>query len=618
MIVAIDVETTGLNPWTDRLLGLSIAEYDAQGKIQTAYYPWGGQDEVFPFPWDLLSDPTISKVGHNLRFDLKFLHLNGVTVQGPWEDTKLLAQLIEENRPLGLKPLATEYLGKEATRQDRRLLEHLKSLKLTKADLSDSRVDQKIVADYCEEDTRNTLLLYEILSKKIKENLKKYYYEEMLPLEKVLFSMEIAGNKIDLEALDRAEVALNERILDYQTKLNSEVAEELVKICHLLQEEEMKKHPLKAKQGRCLLPEFNWQSNRQKTILFYNLLGLGSYCHAVTASGAPSLERKVLNNLNLPEGKLKRTIQLQVELQSYSKMRSAYIDGIRSRLQGGYIHGEYNQAPSEEWNSEDAEGGTVTGRLAHRNPNLGNLPRKQKAGGDYYRGTFVKDLFIPSSPDHCFLYADYKQIELRLAAHLSNDPEFLEAFNLEKDPHAQTAEALGIERHEGKTVNFLLIYFGSAWRLAIELGWDPKDETRLRQAERIRNEFFSAHSHLYNWIMDQRRYLKQWGEIPSMFGRVRRLKKVWSSDRKEVEHALKQAGNFVVQSVAASICKRAMIKLHSEGFRIRNQVHDSITCEVTREEAPEKMEEMKNIMMNVVKLQLPFDVDIKIIDTFKE
>ena len=288
----------------------------------------------------------------------------------------------------------------------------------------------------------------------------------------------------------------------------------------LLLEKAKLKYKTQKKRDSLALPPFNWKSGAHKRLLFYDELGLDKYCHELTESGQRSLKRDVLHNLTLPEGKLKDTISEQIKHQTYTKMLSTYAIGLSDRVYEGRIHGEYHQASREEWSREDVNaGGTVTGRLSHRNPNLGNLPR---GTDDYWAGAFVKDIFIPD--EGCaFLYADYSQIELRVAAHLAQDTPFLDAFNKEIDPHQQTADALGITRQEGKTVNFLLIYYGSPWRLAIQLGWDPKDQPSLRKAEHIRNGFFNQHPELLSWIQGQRAMLERRGECVSAYGRKRRL-----------------------------------------------------------------------------------------------
>jgi len=610
-LISIDCETTGLNPWKDKLLGVSV--YDG---TTATYYRYAGPNVRTPLPRDVLADPTITKLGHNLRFDIKFLTMNGIEVAGPWEDTKLMAQLLNENRELGLKPLVKQLRcgTLEATTA---LKAELARLKLKMGDLGDPRVDKKLVADYCNEDTVNTWKLWHVLQSNHEwGKFEMYYYEEMLPLERVLMEMELRGNRIDMDKLAEAGRELTARVGQTRGELNELLRPEIESIRDRLHEQERARYKTENRRQMVERPVFNWDSPTQKRELFYTHLNLGHYCHAKTPSGEPALDRKTLATLDLPDGKLKTALDLQVSLQSYSKMISAYVDGFNDRMVHGRIHGEYYQASGEEWKSfTDDAGGTVTGRLSHRNPNLGNLPRKSP---DYWRGTFVKDLFIPED-GHAFIYADFSAIELRVAAHLANDEPFIEAFNSGGDPHQQTADLLGITRQHAKTVNFLLIYGGSAWRLCHEMGWDPQNKRQLRDAEAIRNNFFNNHESLRAWIRDTLNEATSYGRVTSMFGRRRIVEPdIWSCDDKTRKHAEKQAGNFVVQSVAASICKRAMLKLHDSGFILVNQVHDSITCHVEQSLAEAKLQEMQNVMCNVVKLKVPLTSEGKILTTFKE
>jgi len=624
MIIAIDIESTGLSPWKDKLLGISIAT-----DKEATYYRWGGRDGVFPWPYDILKDPNVTKVGHNLRFDLRFLSVNGVEVSGPWHDTKLISHLLNENEPHGLKPLAKKYLGPDCLRYATELKNYLAKAGLKMSDLGNPLIDQHLVAKYCCEDTTNTLKLFHYMAPRLQEYTKmwEYYTQEMLPLEKVLLAMELRGNVIDTTLLERAENELLRRQEDGTRELEDLLDYEIQQVRLWKWEKDKSKYKTDKRKALSPIPPFNWSSGDQKRELFYTHLHLGQYCNELTKAGNPTLEAKVIEKLKLPEGKLKKSLDTQSRLNRVSRMLSAYVIGVKDRLVDGVIHGEYNQASREETgNVYTSEGGTVTGRLSHSNPNLGNLPRKTE---DYWEGTWVKDLFLPT-PGHVFIYADYSQIELRVATHLSQDRKFIEVFNDGGDPHQQTADDLRrfgvtVTRQEAKTINFLMIYMGSPWRLCKQLGTDPDDPVEYDKAERIISGFFEAHPQLRQWIFEIRQHVKKFGFVDSMYGKRRRLgESVWHWDKKEVNHALKQAGNFVVQSVAASICKRAMIKLHQEGFNIVNQVHDSVTCLASTElnsctpSTDASLVYMSMIMKEVVKLSIPLEVDGKILTTFKE
>lgn len=623
-IIAFDCETTGLNPRLDKLLCLSVAWVE-DGEIRSTYYEHGGAGNVFPWPTEWLSDPEIIKVAHNARFDIKFLHMNGYTVSQPYEDTMLLAQVLDENQQMGLKPLVKKHLGAEHLNAQQELVAHLKALKLKMSDLGDPRVDQNIVRRYCNEDTENTLRLYLRFKASVNADagLKSYYEDEMIPVDQVLLDMELRGNRIDISRLDIARVEV-ERLRDTaQAQLKELLTGEISTIEEDLWEKEKAKFPKKAAKGLVPCPVFNWNSGPQKVMLFYGRLGLGQYVREKTESGAPSMGKKTLQNARIPEGiKLAKVLKLHFEYQSYHKLHSAYIEGITSRLEEGRIYGQYCQASQESAGVDDSNttGGTVTGRLSHRDPNLGNLPRKQKEATDYYKGTFVKDLFIPEE-GYTFAYADYSQIELRVATFLSHDRGFERVFAEGGDPHTNTASEINIPRQQAKTVNFLLIYGGSAWRLAHELGLNPEIDRELRQAEVIRNDFFAKHNELYRWNWNIKQEAQRTGFLRSYFGRCRRLPDLLSYDMAKKKSALKKAGNFVVQSVAASICKRAMVDLHAAGFKIVNQVHDSITCMVPIDGAEMKLKQMCDIMEAQGPrwgFTLPMSVEGKLITTFKE
>lgn len=594
MYTAWDVETTGLDPWSDRLLGLSVAN-DAKAE----WIPFSGKG-LLPLQ-AIAAQKSFFKVGHNLRFDRKFMQVNGIDLNGPYEDTILLAQVIDENQELSLKKLSVKYFGDDATKWDRVLATHLKALKLTKKDLGDSRVDQRIVAEYCKEDTVNTLRLFHALKEKVSEKQWQYYKEEMLPCEDVLMHMELQGVKIDTAKLAEAETLLSAKITEVLLQLESRTTDERRAVCATLKEGE----------------SFNWNSGPQRIKLFYGQLGLDRFFNRKTKKGNRSLNGKDLKALDLPVGKLKEVIDCYMEYQVYQKLHSTYVVGIRERLKGDRIHAEFYQTAKETYGSSD-EGGTVTGRLSHRNPNLANLPSRSK---DYWRGPFVKDLFIPDTGAHTFLYGDYSQIELRVAAHLSQDPSMCLAFREGRDLHQETADYLrstGVEvtRSQAKTINFAIIYGAGGYRLAQILGWQTTRENIDRGEAISKNLLEGRFKTLGHWIQGNINRLRQCEYVESMFGRRRTLPEACSSDPKISGHAIKQGCNFIVQSAAASICKRAMIALHAEGFDLRDQIHDAIICHARRDKVALLLPKMKSIMENIIQLSVPLICEPKICETF--
>lgn len=632
---AIDVETTGLDPWHDRLLGISVAWREPTGQLAAAWYDWDPASPGAPWPHDVLEDPAITLVGHNLRFDMKFLAVHAGSVPaGQWQDTRLLAALTLKRRQpgkhysQGLKSLSKILLGKDALPAFTALQEYLAENKLTMQDLG--RLPRRLVRDYCMEDTTNTLRLYELLESKLTPAARAYYNDEMLPLERLLLEMELRGNRVDTALLAEADRRTAALLAATEEELRREYAAEIEQAVPTRQ--------------YSLLPEDTMDFNKPRHVraLLYDVMGLGQYVTATTETGAPSISRKDIAAARVPAGRLATLCDKLVYRASLAKNRTSYVQGIRERLHEYHgearIHAEYYQV-SGEGLAVEGKGGTASGRLSHRNPNLGNLPRSSKkidsTSDEYWKNHWVKDIFIPRA-GKTFIYADYSQIELRVAAVLSGDRPFIDAFNSGLDPHQATADAINITRQQAKTVNFLLIYFGSPWRLCHELGSDPaKDEVALKRAEKIHGDFFRVHHELKEWVMRTRDALTRDGFVTSWFGRTRYLPEVWSRDDKDVQHALRQGVNHVVQSTAASICKRAMLKIDemnagkrdrelikiqnsTKKYLLVNQVHDSIIAEVDENFAEEAMEQIKKCMEFAVEFGVPLPVDAKIIKTFRE
>ena len=622
---AIDVETTGLDPWKDRLLGVSLAwRDDTTRELQSAWYDWDPATTTpLPWPHDILARDDVTLVGHNLRFDMKFLAVHtGTTPRGRWQDTRLMAALILKRKKPGqavshgLKSLVPLCLGKGNLPAHDALQEYLKENRLTMKDLG--KCPPRLVRDYCREDTVNALKLYEFLVTRLTPELASYYNQEMLPLEKLLLEMELYGLRVDTALLAQADRETARLINHAESTLRRDFADEIKQAVPIVQYDMFAQD------------HFDFDKPRHVRALLYDVMNLGHYVKATTEKGEKSISRKDIQAARLLEGRLKNLCNRVIERASLSKNRSAYVWGISERLQGEVIHAEYYQVSGEGLGIE-GKGGTASGRLSHRNPNMGNLPRSSHAvdstSDDYWKNHWVKDLFTPR-PGKVFVYADYDQIELRVAAVLSGDKPFIDAFNAGLDPHQATADAIGISRQQAKTVNFLLIYFGSPWRLCHELGADPaQDEEALARAEKIHADFFRVHWRLKQWVFDTRKQLSKIGYVASLFGRPRWLPEVWSTDKKVAEHALRQGVNHIVQSTAASICKRAMLKIDAlngcvqnstKKYLIVNQVHDSICVEVNEATAQDDLILIKKTMEEAVPFGVPLTVGADIIKTFRE
>jgi DNA polymerase-1 len=276
---------------------------------------------------------------------------------------------------------------------------------------------------------------------------------------------------------------------------------------------------------------FNWDSNDHLKLLFLTLYKL------------PVTKKTMKGNASVDSSFLEMVkeqfpwVQQLLEYKELKKLTSTYLGGLLERQEGGYIHANFNLA------------GTATGRFSSSNPNLQNLP---KHGG-------IKSLFVPR-PNHKFVYADYSQLELRVAAHLSGDQALIRAYTEGVDLHQQTADIIKATRDQGKTINFAIIYNASGWRIAEIMGWmdgigiceNPKGKCSFKslcpvcakkrkaakQGDAIINQLFGKYQGLKKFVDRQQEFMLKHRISISQFGRMRRLPGLNSEIRSEYNHAL--------------------------------------------------------------------------------
>jgi DNA polymerase-1 len=672
-IVAIDIETTSLNWRTGTLVGVAVAnEEDA-----AAYYTW---PEFIQTEHLTLRDEKIPKVFHNANFDMKFLMPRGTKLKGAIYDTLLMAQLIDENQPLDLKSLSVKYLGEDSIKHARAIWAWLQSNNLKKEHLA--RAPQELLSAYAKEDVNNTYKLFYVFWQRLEElNVKvkslfnqdkgpmDYYLEEAQPTDYVLGQMETRGVRINLPLLQAKKREIEEDISKRLQSLNQLLQVEIHNICEDKYQAEVAAKKSPRGKANVKFPEFNWNSTDQVGPLFYSVLGLSKYIQAYTDTGKFKCSDEIWSQAAKIQG-LPQTLGLAVkfysDIKSLQKRLSTDIGGfdkkgkpigLASKIDDdGRVYPQFKQIGG----LYDGEAnGTVTGRLSSAGPNTQNLQ------------PFAKKWFIPDSDDYVFVHADYKQVEIVIAAHLSQDPRMLEIVRSGQDIHKQTAQKLygpveltKNQRNAGKGGNFLFIYNGSPWRLQTQLQTWGVDLT-IDDCKRLHEGFFQEFTHYKEYLAQQQRLMLRYRAINSMFGRVRRLPELKYYDgldfikrkyrgkyEKELQeifdklppgkrslvradgtkheitlfdianrkcrHAFNQGYNFPVQSVGGSITKRAMIVLNREGFDIVNQVHDSLIFQVKKTEIEAKVARIKQVMENVVKLSVPITVDIKLANSFDD
>lgn len=624
-ILALDIETTGLNPRTDRIHGVGFAKRTGPEEIVSGYVDVSDQNLR-----NYLANPDNHIVGHNIRFDLKFLIKAGLTINCQIWDTKLLAQLWDENQTLGLKDLAVRYLSDEAIDNKRELDRAVSRIggksvaDLCAFDLDDEdETYYKLIAEYCKEDCVNTLLLWELLIDWHKKRAAKmaraghthtplsYYVDETMPLERVLISMELFGIRVDKDAL-----------IDYRAKLLLENKQHMAQMSLLAGKEiniieeglyEKVIATKKSDKGKANVlkrsekykTKFNWQSSEHLAELIFSRFGINPRSVDKTATGKPSTSETALDTIHAgldQDHLLARILTSYKAWKKNIKLITTYTGedkGLLAQIEGDRVYAEYLQAGRGK---EGTTGGTVTGRLSSRNPNMQNLPR----------GSEIKRFFIPD-PGHIFVYFDYSQLELRLAAHLSQDPLLIRAYNEGLDLHEITAQAIGADRQVGKATNFAMIYDASAYRLSSMI------EKSVDDCQFIINEFFNLYKGYKRYLNKQRRFIEVNSLVVSETGRIRHLPEIHTqpTNSKEWRHALKQGYNFPIQSLGASITKRAMIELAKRGVQIVTQVHDSVVLSLP-ENKLDKVAEIQHVAENIYPISVPLKADIKLLTSLSE
>lgn len=660
--LVIDIETTGFNWRTKKIHGIGFAFEEDDTKYVGAQE---GHDTIARFR---------SFMGHNLRFDLRFLIQNGYKIDLKtikiW-DTKIICQLINENRPLGLKPLSIEYLGAFAlenkTELDRAMdKERCKDLgEFCRRDLEEWNGQySELIGDYGQEDCNNTLKIGYVAIQKLKERheqIKKvlpghktpldYLLDESLPLEPVLLDMDLKGVRINVKTMKAYKAKLLSENTEYMAIMRELCKDGIQGIEDRLYKKEVDKRVKQSakdriqKQSTKYKTIFNWQSPAHMGQLFYKYFDVPDQIIRKTNKGAPSTSEPALVELGK---RLSSQHPLKDILSTYGKYKknlkniTTYIGdskGLSGCLEGDRVFPEYMQTGADK---ESDKGGTVTGRLSAKNPPIQTLPRDG----------LVRQFYIPDDDDHVFLYLDYSQVELRIAAHLSQDKKLLEGYRNNVDLHQLTANRIGQPRQVGKKTNFSMIFNATPYRLAEDLSKLGEREYSFEECKEFIQEFFGEYYEYKAYLDRQKDFMIRFLGVISEAGRIRKLpdltygerisyrpyqtykgpvsdllykgetsitkQQAFVRARKKYNRALNQGYNFPIQSLGASIAKRAMVELWKKDFNIVTQMHDSIVLQVLKVDAHRLMKEAQYIMENVYTLSIPLVAEPKLLLSLDE
>ncbi len=558
-----DSETTNIDVYSAELVGLSFAI-----KAHEAWYlPMPAESKECQQKLELLrplfENESILKIGQNLKYDISMLAQYGVAVKGKLFDTMLAHYLLEPEQRHNMDYLAEVYLN-YITIPIEDLIGKGRQQKTM------CEVPIELVKEYAAEDADITLQLYEKLLPLLKENgVEKLFYEIEMPLVPVLSRMEANGVKIDTENLQQ---------------ISEEFGKEIKKI-----EEE-----IYALAGT----PFNIASPKQLGEILFEKLKIDEKAKK-TKTGQYATGEDVLQKLSHKHP----IIQKILDYRSLTKLKSTYLDALPALVnpKDGLIHTSYNQAV------------TATGRLSSNNPNLQNIPVRTEKGRE------IRRAFVPRSPQYTLLAADYSQIELRIIAHLSQDPAMVADFNLGHDIHAATAakvfhvpmeQVTKEQRSRAKAVNFGIIYGMSAFGLAERM------ELSRSEAADIIKKYFEEYAGIKEYMNRSIALAKERGYAETILGRRRYLRDINAANSVVRGFAERNAINAPIQGSSADMIKIAMIGIHQELERLKMQskmilqVHDELVFDAHLDELDALKTIVQNKMVNALPLSVPVVVEM--------
>ena len=576
-LVGIDVEAGGREPHDAEMVGLSLAA----SPEEVWYLPFGHRaaggelaapDSVRNLPpltdfataplVALLTDPSVPKAGHDIKYDWQVLRAAGVELKGVVYDSMLASFVLDPGRRSHtIDTLCLEHLG-------RTLQTYPDLTGKGKSEIPFAEVAVPQAASYCGTDSATVLSLHRFFEPMLRETALEPLLQTIeMPLLEVLVDVEWAGITIDL-ALFR--------------KLGEELGADLRRL-----EQEI---------ARAAGTEVNLNSPRQLASVLFERLQLPVLKKTKTG---PSTDADVLEQLAAMGHELPRLILEYRELQ---KLKNTYIDTLPTRINRntGRIHTSFNQA------------GAATGRLSSAEPNLQNIPVRTP------RGEAIRAGFVPRE-GWVFLVADYSQIELRIMAHLSGDAAFIEAFRQGGDIHRQTAalifnvqpdQVTGDMRARAKTINFATIYGQGAFALSRQLG------ISLDDARGFIARYFERFSGVRSFLDRQIELARQQGYVETLFKRRRYIPEIKERNFSLRSYGERNAQNSPLQGSAADLIKLAMVGIHhairEQGLagRMLLQVHDELVFEVPPDEVEAMTQLVREHMENVVQLEVPLVVDI--------
>lgn len=571
--VCFDTETTGLDPLTAELVGISFSFE----KGNAFYVPISENREealaVLEYFKPFFESTTIEKIGQNLKYDIKVLKQYGITVQAPLFDTMIAHYLINPDMRHNMDVLAETYL-----KYSPQPIEELIGKK-GKNQKSMRDIEVELAKEYAGEDADITLQLKTIFLPQLEATHTLNLFNNIeLPLVNVLASMESEGIRLDIDFLNE----LSQILANDSKALEQAIYNEAGEV-------------------------FNLASPKQLGDILFDKLKIGGTKPKKTKTGQYATGEEILSDL-APKFPIVQNI---LDWRQLVKLQNTYVDALPKQVNPATIriHTEYMQAVA------------ATGRLSSNNPNLQNIPIRTE------RGRLVRKAFIARDENYVLMAADYSQIELRIIAALSQEPNMIESFQKGEDIHRSTAakvfnvaidEVTKEQRSHAKTVNFGIIYGVSAFGLSQQTNLSRTESKELIDA------YYETYPRLKTYIAEQIEFARENGYVQTILGRRRYLKDIHSQNMMVRSGAERNAVNAPIQGSAADIIKIAMINIHKrlveENWQSKMllQVHDELVFDAYKPELDNLKTMVKTEMEKAFQLSVPLVVDLGVGDNWLE
>ena len=567
-LVAVDTETTGLDPLTAQLVGMSFCAEPGRAAYLPLAHSYAGAPQQLGVaralellrPW--LEDPAKPKLGQNLKYDQHVFANHGIALRGVAHDTLLESYVLESHLRHDMDSLAQRHLNLATISYDEVTGKGAQRIGF-------EQVSVERATEYAAEDADVTLRLHQCLYPQVQaEPGLEYVYRQIeLPAREVLFRMERAGVLIDAALLEAQSRELGQKMMELEHRAHAEAGQ-----------------------------PFNLNSPKQIGEIFFERLKLPVL--KKTPSGAPSTDEEVLERL-AADYPLPKTL---LEYRALTKLKSTYADKLPRMVNPatGRVHTNYAQATA------------VTGRLASTDPNLQNIPVRTP------EGRRIREAFIAPA-ESVIVSADYSQIELRIMAHISGDANLLRAFAAGEDVHRATAaeifnrqlhEVTPEERRYAKVINFGLIYGMSAFGVAQALGLERAT------AQAYIDSYFTRYPGVARYMQQTRELARERGYVETVFGRRLWLAEIRAGNSGRRQGAERAAINAPMQGTAADLIKLSMIAVQAWldqerlSAKLVMQVHDELVLEVPQSELAPVREALPRLMTGVARLEVPLVVDV--------